>query len=341
MNDVRSPEKVRLSPRDKLKAFGLVVAAGGVAALDVALHIRNTIGLAAGIDALLNLDSGISLRDRQHKLEQAVKESIRDPEILISWLKFSALEVYANINSLVMAEKTLRQFMYGQGETVDIKDLLVASIRYEPGWLDKPAGMDINAVWGQTILDFFAQTAINKSLFINPGFTNRKFNLEVFPKPKRLRQVLDNNQFTPIRISGAGDGVNRDGLYSMNMFTQEYTGNISKVFGSPATGFMGWKVLVVDGKYCLQDRYDWQGKNLFQGVILYPNDLIVFAEKLGVPDADKWIKKRFSNNKELVRVDDNDGLRLQESGLARPFNIQAAWSVEKMNLVIPEKLLTV
>ena len=91
------------------------------------------------------------------------------------------------------------------------------------------------------------------------------------------------------------------------------------------------------GKYALKDRYDWQNQDLFQGATLRTGDIAVFLEKLGVNGSEKLIKKYLPSG-EILKVDDMDGWRLQEAGLAVPFDIQSQWEISEINLKIPKKL---
>lgn len=336
----RVNKDVGLSRRDFLKLAG-----AGFGTLAVEWSLGPLARVATYLDRVLNLDEG-NAAQRYAKLQEAANKTVTEPELLSSWLKFCALEVYAGVNGLVLAEATLRRFMFGAGKSLDIKNLIPRSVRNDAGWLGDTETLDVVTSSDQEILEGFAHHAVNKALGINIEFTNRKFNIAVFPTGDEMRAILRDNRKTEILISGAGEGVNRDGLYSMNMFTHEFTGKIV----AADEGYQVWGVEVVDGFYRLEDLYDWDDKVFFTGATLRLGDALGFfsnmIEKLGVRRPTEWLRENMDPEqfvdlltKEIVRIDDSDGVRLQQSDLAQPFKIETQWGVPKMQIVIPNKVL--
>ena len=233
----------KMSRRDFLK-WGAVMTGGLLGALiTVRGEVDRAFGLTVLVDALINFDSGISQITRRQKLDEAATKGMNNPEIFTSWLKFIGLEIYAKANGWVLAEATIRQFMYGGGEKIDVKTIIPQSLRNEPGWLDTNKSFDLKTASDQQILEAFSAHSLNKALFVNPEYTNRNLPLEVFPKGKNLYRILSKNKLPAnLTISAAGDGANQDGLYSMNMFTQTFTGKMTEITGPPQGGFWGWQV---------------------------------------------------------------------------------------------------
>ena len=67
---------------------------------------------------------------------------------------------------------------------------------------------------------------------------------------------------------------------------------------------------------------------------------------LGIPDSRQWIKDKIGQEHfteispdTFISIDDEDGLKLQNSGIGKSFKVKASWDVVNMKLEIPDKFI--
>lgn len=333
MNKMNSGEEHCLSRREFLSLLGLAV--GGAA--ETVIKLNQVFNWASAIEVWLNADSNISQKIRKQKLEAAALKSVGQPEVLTSWLKFCALEVYARTKGLVLAETVIRQFMYGKGEAVDITGRIPQSLRNYPDSLTMPwlSETEVRGFSDERLRYEWAFYGLTSALKLRDDLTTD-------PDKNKLRQKLEKGEPFLLQVSGAGDGPNRDCLYSLHGFSQFLIARVKRVQRSGED----WVLDLVKGKYRLTDRYKFdEGRNV-NGLELNQFHLVDFTvrwlRRLGITDdPDKWLTEHLSReklialqNKRIIGVDDRDGLRLQEAGLACPVPITANWELPKFSLSI-------
>ncbi|MDZ7586900.1 MAG: hypothetical protein U0946_04040 [Patescibacteria group bacterium] len=341
-----------LNRREFLKLGGAVL--GGLAA-------EVTIGpfarIAGYFDKMLNLGEG-NMAQRYVKLQEAVNGTIREPELLGSWLKFCALELYAGIDGLVLGEATLKRFMFGEGRTLDITKLTSQSLRNYPDLLEafyikkeKMSGLT-DSDWNRLLVDYVVEHSIllNSNIRKTGNTTNNtKMGFSISPFGDQLRGVLDKGREKEIFVSGAGNGPNRDFTYALHNFTYQFQG---RVVGSEERE-NGWRVAMERCYFDLVDVYDFDSRNF--EVTMDSKVLLDVIEKLlqrsefsklGIVEIGPWLREKMGDKvysewlyKERVTVSHEDGMRLQKTGIATPFRVEAKFAIPLMSLNISKKVL--
>lgn len=314
--------------RDFLKISGLTVASAALGASKFN-GVVNKLVLA---DTIVNSESGISQELRRQKLEEATEKGV-----LEEWLKFSALELYAKSTGMVLGMNTVRQFMYGEGQTLDIKPLIPKSVKENPVYMWDTSMEDLALMTDNQVLDAFARNSMQWALYSNLDFKTRHFNIE----SGLFRQQIS--------VSGAGFGVNEDFEKSLNMFTFSFNGGILK-----ATENIDEEVVVVDvlgGDYKMTDIYDWDQLKL--GASLNVNGVFDFMlqvlDNAGIDEPKSWLldkrdKIRMGEHgdflsKQIISVTNHDGYKLQKSGVAKIFKIESEWETSEFQIRVPFRVL--
>ena len=305
-----------ISRRDFLKLSGF----GALGALGAYLRVDQAVTFGAVVNTIVNPDSSVTITRRKQKLEEVVAKSVSEPKVLGSFLKFMALEVYANTQGYVVAKNAIRQFLYGNGKDLNITNLLVDSFRKSPQWLD--GKFDPVLDHDHKVLEAISVATVNRSISTkerSPNNNNIKFDKE----GDRLH------------IKGFSDPLNVDTFYGLNKFSFIFDGT----FHNDS----------ISGTYKLKDKYDWDERHSEAGSLTNGAALDIACEMLsylGISSPKDWIisqvgEEEFSEiaSGRFVRIDDEDGLRLQNSGVGIPFNITASWEVRSMRIDIPEKLI--
>lgn len=313
---IKTPDNKLLSRRDFLKTGG--IAAGSM--LLAATQVDKAFTFGAVINTITNPDSSVTVNERKQKLKEVVVKSVSEPKLLGSFLKFMALEVYANTQGYIVAKNAIRQFLYGNGKDLDITNLLVDSFRKSPEWLD--GKFDSVLDHDQKVLEAFSVETFKRSIAIKEH------------NPKKLDIKFD-KEGNRLHAKGFSDPLNADTFYGLNKFSFVFDGRVTDD--------------TISGKYQLSDRYDWDDRHSEAGSLTNGAALDIACEMLsylGISNPKEWIvnlvgEEEFSEiaSGRFVRIDDEDGLRLQNSGVGIPFNITASWEVTSMRIDIPEKLI--
>ena len=302
------------SRRDFLKLAG----AGALSVVLSGLKINQALTTGAVIDTLINPDSSVTIKQRKHKFEEVLVKSVSEPKLLPSFLKFVALEVYANTQNYIVAKNTIRQFIYGEGINLDVTNFLAESYRKSPGWLD--GDFDPISASDGTILQAFSEEIVGRSIFIKE-------------KDPRNTETKIHEKDGIVYLEGTGDSLNADTVYGIKQFRYIFEGKRSSD-GS------------IDGRFSLCDKYDWDNRHSDSGSLTKGAALDIMCEYLvhmGIPDPKEWIRSKMGEDEftkmssdGFISIDDEDGLRLQQSGIGESFNVTAEWNIRRMKLNIPE-----
>lgn len=303
----------QLSRSDFLKAGGVIAVSVALAAWDTNRRVDGLVTNSAVLDTIINNGSNISVEQRKQKILEALEKSAFKPEIFGSFAKFLALEVHANFKGYYTARDTIRNFLFGEGKELDITNSLAESLRKEPQWLD--GQFDRNFASDREILQALTKHTYENSVELkkrDPTNTNVSFN---------------SNEKGSLEARLVGDNANTDTFYSLYKFRISVDGKID------SSG------ITADCK--LTDRYDWDGRVSDAASLTYGQAAeiaIEYLEFLGIRRSKDDILKLIGINEgesaeQFVSIDDRDGLRLQEAGVGKPFNIYANWKVINMKVI--------
>lgn len=301
-----------LSRRDFIKAGGVVIGSMALASWDTNRKVDGVITNSAVLDTVINCGSNISVEQRKRKIHEALEKSAFDSEVFRSLVKFLALEVHANFKGYYTARDTIRNFLFGEGKELDITSSLAESLRNEPKWLE--GEFDKNLSSDREILQALTKNTYENSARLkkrDPTNTNVSFN------------SFEDGSFVAKLV---GQNANTDTFYSLYKFRISVNGIVDN------------SGITADCK--LTDRYDWDGRVSDAASLTYNQAAEIASEYLdflGIKrNKDSILKLLGVSEKEsaeqFVSIDDRDGLRLQEAGIGKPFDICANWKVINMKV---------
>ena len=219
-----------VSRRDFMKLAGLGL--GGLALNAVARFDKLTTQTAV-LDTIVNYGSNISVEQRKNKIQQALKESIKEPEVFGSLIKFLALEVHANFKGYYVARDTIRNFLFGEGRGLNITDTLSQSLRKEPQWLEGDFDQQLSSD-REVLQSLTLETLANSVSLKTSDPSNTDISID----------TGENNQSFQARLIGSRG--NTDTFFALRNFRISIDGEM------------------IDSGVCgdciLTDRYDWDGR---------------------------------------------------------------------------------
>lgn len=264
-------------------------------------------------------------------------------EVLISWLKFNALELYAQATEKPTAATLIRHFLYGNGQSLDITNLYAQSYYdyYQKyGTQRRPwEGPDESSIIIQTPQDAVAR-------YIE-GAVSGNLSKKVFPGgyldiPPKLSQDTA-GKVTVKTVLGKENifyGYNEDMYFALHNYTVDLNGRLKQVNGPVASNQEGfdkyWNVTIDNPTVKLYDRYDWDEKNrqIKTQSTNISQAFLAIMQGIGYKNPESILdligRDRLKQIDEIpLTVAHDDGLRLQEFNYAKPYDIHTSVNLDK------------
>ncbi|MBI4226063.1 hypothetical protein HY612_03020 [Candidatus Roizmanbacteria bacterium] len=337
MSDQSTPEKSSARPLSRyefLRLLGLGGLSGALAAAGVAYR-----PLGSFIDwAAANgwISEGHPAQ-RSATFERLMQTIILDPTdydkrtLLFSWIKFNGAELYAQATGLPLTERTLRHFLYGHGEAIDVsQDFEKAILDPTDKWMLPSAFRTMPNMVGKMI-DFTLN--YRQNLANDP---QEPFKLSV-DRDQYFRALAGNKpiHFKATMVTVADMDV-IDLRNSLNQFTLYVEGdqiNAEKKPGILEDSPEFYEVTLAHPKIALYDHYDWQAGTEFGGSGDIRTFINAFLRRLGVENPNDFINRlvgedlsqRLFLNK--VKIMDEEGANLTRQGFGNEFDIRGRLNV--------------
>jgi hypothetical protein len=223
-------------------------------------------------------------------------------EIYLSLLKFKAAEIYAWQKKWPMVELTAHHFISGQGELLKITGTLIDSLKISS------KEKNINT---QSLLNNFFAPFVSES--INQGLpTSEKWSIENITSGKDFRFVGE--------VESAIPDIN----LSLHRFGVEVCGNAT----DPQKKDNGIRA-IFQGTVKVKDLYDF-GKDDkdIKGISFTNTAVVLMLREMGVENPSEFLSRRLGEkaageilNSDLGRFSTDDGRRLQDAGIGKPYEI--------------------
>ncbi|MBI4974098.1 hypothetical protein HZC27_05830 [Candidatus Roizmanbacteria bacterium] len=269
-------------------------------------------------------------------------------DLFIPWIKFNGAAEYADQTQMPLVAKTLKHFLYGNGETLNIsEDFKGALLNQNNKYVVQSQNRNISYLVGDMINRTLAyQTNVN----IN-NIEQRPYSLTSGVVP--MADALRNNKPLHIKIELVvrANPDEEDLINSLNQFTMYVEGDLVssiKKQGGIKKNYGGiyYEVVLTNPKVSLYDRYDWRGGTSFgaQGdLYTLSNNLL---KEFGVEDPETTIKRMVGDvgynslRQSVVRIADDDGARLVKYKFGKEFDIVGLVDVgNKLQFNVSEETL--
>lgn len=268
-----------------------------------------------------------NLLQRKMVFEQLCTNLSRNPsednkQLLVSWLKFNAAQLYAQSVGWKMTSKAMTHFLYGKGEIADLSEELNEGFKQNGtnyfesvliSDIENLSGIDIEK-WPahmKKLLEEFREFKQKKSESMDIEFQVRNTALYLFEDGDEVH--LDDVLFSFCRADAKGKGR----LILPNEGKDDYR-----------------KTVLELSDFLLEDRYDWHGPKLDRyqlRSVLFP-----VLRRFGVKDPEQYLEgllgKETSNrllDVPFVDFDHAEGELLVRNGVATVFNMRASFNVSK------------
>lgn len=289
--------------------------------------------LVAGIGVRLGVDSWIQPLelDRRRDTFARLQQDAQSPEgkrLRNSWLKFTVAEAYTAARGDRLTSEAQRRYLYGDGAPWDITDDLEAHLLSPNGPYQGVFTRPRDA-W----IHYYRDTLQNA---INTGLQRPDSLSYDIPKHVMKRSVRNNIPFH-WSIQGVTGSASRDILNTLGDYTIYSDADVTQ--SRPTTD--GWELMQHGGSFHIYDRHDWD-RNRAQliGGKLSARDVIDrVLRPLGADNPEELITALAGDeavgklNDLHVALTGEDALRLQDEGLAVPFDITTRQ--REINTTIP------
>ena len=273
------------------------------------------VGIRFGMDRWLQPIELDRRRDTFTRLQQRA-DTPEGKKLLASWLKFTIAEAYTGARGDKLTSSAQHRYLYGNGAPWDITDDLEEHLLSEKGpfqgTITKPRDAWIN------YYRITLQNAIDNGL-------QRPNSLSFdIPKPAMKRNVKNHIPFH-WSVQGVTGSASRDILNTLGDYTVYSDADISQSYETP----QGWDLIQHGGTFHIYDRHDWDRDRaqLIGGRLSAMDIADRVLRPLGADNPRELIAS-VAGRTTAEHLDDvaialtgEDALRLQDEGLAIPFDI--------------------
>lgn len=246
-------------------------------------------------------------------------------KLYISWLKFNGAEQYAKHTGLPLVSKTLKHFLFGNSETLDLtKEYQESALDPRHKFAVPPDYRNMSYMTGHLIssnLNYHTNLAgEDQSAFSIDGNVVDFVNSIRSNKPIHMKSSMV-----------VHDGLDEEDLRnSLNQFTLYLEGDITNSTEEIVMRPEEWKQYAITMKnptVAFYDRYDWKAGAGFGGSGTLLDLVCGVLEELGIEDPstylldrlgrDGWEKLRTST----VEISDDDGTLLTKYRFGKEYDI--------------------
>jgi hypothetical protein len=257
--------------------------------------------------------------------------STKKRAMLIPWIKFNGAEAYAGVNQMPLTARTLRHFMYGNGETMDVgADFERALLNPNHKW---------SAPRGYRTIPYMVGRMINGTLNYAPNI--KKESQEPFSISGDVRSYIEATRTnTPTHFkSSMVVYANEDEIdlrNSLNQHTLTIEGDQVKADRKPGRSPERpefYEITLAHPSVSLYDRYDWTAGTKFGGEGNIQDVALATLEQMGVQKPSELLihylgQEGYGNlRNHAVRIDDEDGVFLTNYGFGHEFDITGKLNV--------------
>ncbi len=273
------------------------------------------VGIRIGIDQWLQPLELDRRRDTFSRLQQNA-DTPEGKKLLASWLKFTIAEAYTGARGDRLTSSAQHRYLYGNGAPWDITDDLEEHLLSKNGPFQGAITQSRDA-W----INYYRITLQNA---IDSGLQRPKSLSFDIPKTIMKRKVKDHTPFH-WSVQGVTGSTSRDLLNTLGDYTIYSKADIVKTHETP----QGWDLTQHGGTFHIYDRHDWDRDRaqLIGGRVSAMDIAERVLRPLGA-DNPRDLITSVAGQATAETLDDvaialtgEDALRLQDEGLAIPFDI--------------------